>query len=254
MRKKQNTRRDLAASVHKIYNAGIFVNAGFILGFDSEKAGTAEDMIACIEDTSVPVCMVGLLYALPNTQLTRRLTREGRLYVGNHICKSDRHGDQCTAGLNFDTVRPRRDVLTDYVHVLERIYHPDAFFARVKHVAHHLRLPPADGVFGFNRGDFVRLFGLLWYLLRKQPRLIGRFSSVGCDCFVHNPPAFNSVMTLTALYLHLGPFAIRVIKTIKGQIAILDEGAWLPPQRVPIPATPPQQRRITSATVVRTAS
>ena len=37
MQKKQNTRRDIAAGVHKIYRAGMFVNAGFILGFDSEK-------------------------------------------------------------------------------------------------------------------------------------------------------------------------------------------------------------------------
>ena len=38
MRKKQNTRRSIAESVHKIYAAGIFVTAGFIVGFDSEKA------------------------------------------------------------------------------------------------------------------------------------------------------------------------------------------------------------------------
>ena len=40
--KKQNTRRTLADSVHKIYRAGMFVNAGFIVGFDSEKGCVAE--------------------------------------------------------------------------------------------------------------------------------------------------------------------------------------------------------------------
>ena len=38
MRKKQNTRRSIAESVHRIYAAGMFVTAGFIVGFDSEKA------------------------------------------------------------------------------------------------------------------------------------------------------------------------------------------------------------------------
>jgi len=38
-------------------------------------------MVACIEDTAIPVCMVGLLFALPNTQLTRRLKSEGRLHA-----------------------------------------------------------------------------------------------------------------------------------------------------------------------------
>ena len=37
MRKKQNTRRNIAESVHKIYRYGMFVTAGFIVGFDTEK-------------------------------------------------------------------------------------------------------------------------------------------------------------------------------------------------------------------------
>ena len=77
MRKKQNTRRSLQESIHKIYNSGIFVFAGFIVGFDSEKGNTAEGMIGCIEDTAIPVCTVGLLYALPTTQLGRRLCARG---------------------------------------------------------------------------------------------------------------------------------------------------------------------------------
>src|SRR5262249_37018516 len=77
--KKQNTRRSLADSVQKIYGAGMLVLAGFIVGFDTEKGSMADAMIDCIEATSIPVCMVGLLTALPNTQLGRRLEKENRL-------------------------------------------------------------------------------------------------------------------------------------------------------------------------------
>src|SRR5207237_567125 len=76
MQKPQNTRRVLQESIERIYRAGMYVFAGFIFGFDSEKAGVAPGMIQCIEDTAIPVCMAGLLYALPNTQLTRRLFKE----------------------------------------------------------------------------------------------------------------------------------------------------------------------------------
>ena len=58
----------------------LFVTAGFIVGFDSEKGSIADGMIELIEDAAIPVCMIGLLYALPNTQLTRRLEKEGRLH------------------------------------------------------------------------------------------------------------------------------------------------------------------------------
>src|ERR1700736_5279898 len=106
MQKKQNTRRSLSASVIKIYKAGMFVNAGFIVGFDSEKGPVADAMADCIEATSIPFCMVGLLYALPNTQLTRRLDREGRLFPPEHAMRPNSAGDigdQCTSGLNFQT-------------------------------------------------------------------------------------------------------------------------------------------------------
>src|SRR6185436_811068 len=50
MRKKQNTRRNIAESVHRIYAAGMFVTAGFIVGFDNEKGAMSEPMIDLIEE------------------------------------------------------------------------------------------------------------------------------------------------------------------------------------------------------------
>src|SRR5260370_30952421 len=123
MREKQNTRRSLQESIYKIYDAGIFVFAGFSVGFDSEKGNTAQGMIECIEDTAIPVCTVGLLYALPATQLGRRLLLEGRLFPGYDAPSPPDTGDQCTIGLNFETKRPRRDVLADYLAVLNAGYH-----------------------------------------------------------------------------------------------------------------------------------
>src|SRR5260370_28237839 len=105
MKKKQNPRRSLVDCVHKIYRAGMFVNAGFIVGFDSEKGSVADAMIDCVEATAIPFCMGGLLYALPNTQLTRRLAREARLLVSDaamRFAPQDDIGDQCTGGINFE--------------------------------------------------------------------------------------------------------------------------------------------------------
>ena len=130
MRKKQNTRRNIAESIHKIYGAGMLVTAGFIVGFDNEKLSMAEAMIDFIEEAAIPVAMVGLLYALPNTQLTRRLAKEGRLHA-DHDLASTTGGDQCTSGINFDPVRPLRDILMDYKTVLERVYSPAAYAGRV---------------------------------------------------------------------------------------------------------------------------
>ena len=87
----------------------------------------AEPMIELIEECADPdVAMVGLLYALPNTQLTRRLAREGRLQVHAEFLPKGGN-DQIASGLNFETKRPRLDVLRDLRSVLATVYTPEAY-------------------------------------------------------------------------------------------------------------------------------
>src|SRR6202167_4664061 len=124
MRKKQNTRRSIPDSVHKIYNAGMFVTAGFIVGFDTERGSVAAPMIELIDESAIPTALVGLLYARPNTQLTRRLAKEGRLHVDHDSAPASK-GDQCTAGVNYETKRSRLEILRDYREILEKVYDPD---------------------------------------------------------------------------------------------------------------------------------
>jgi len=133
-RKKQNTRRSLVESIQKIYAAGLFVTAGFIVGFDSEKGSVADGIVALIEDAAIPVCTVGLLFALPLTQLSRRLAREGRLHPELERYPAG-SADQCTQGLNFETLRPRAEILLDYRRILERVYEPGAYAGRLQRLA-----------------------------------------------------------------------------------------------------------------------
>jgi len=241
MQKKQNTRRSLAECVHKIYRAGMFVNAGFIVGFDSEKGSVAEAMIDCVEATSIPFCMVGLLYALPTTQLTRRLAREGRLFSPDYTTRLDAldgMGDQCTSGLNFETARPRRDILSDYRAILARIYRPVDYFARVRNVARMLDRPvldksatrdaPRPSLFGIPLGDFALLWRLVWRITVRQPAALWPFFKVFQECARNNPRALDYVGMLAAVYLHLGPFSRFVMAAVDRQIAEIDAGNWRP--------------------------
>jgi radical SAM superfamily enzyme YgiQ (UPF0313 family) len=235
MQKKQNTRRSLAESVHKIYQAGIFVNAGFIIGFDTERLPIAEAMVHCIEDTAIPACMVGLLYALPNTQLTRRLAREGRLHADHDADLGP--GDQCTAGLNFETIRPRRDALLDYQHTLEQVYEPAAYFGRVRRVGraldrsrHRIRLPAKRIA-----RDLKAFARISWRLGVKARHARRHYWRTFFDCVLRNPRAIPPVVSMMALYLHFGPFAQFVIGTLRDKIEDLDQGRWKAPRLVPRP-------------------
>jgi hypothetical protein len=235
MRKKQNTRRSLQESIHKIYDAGIFVFAGFIVGFDTEKSNTAEGMIECIEDTAIPVCTVGLLYALPTTQLGRRLLREGRLFPGADAPGPQDTGDQCTIGLNFQTKRPRRDVLADYRAVLDEVYDPAAYFGRVRRVGRMLRCGKPR--FKASLPHALRDLRLLGRLVRRLPNAgpgtARQFWNSVLDCAIHNPRALRFVVMMSALYLHHGPFSRQVIAQIDRQIGDIDLGRWKAPQPAP---------------------
>jgi hypothetical protein len=244
MQKKQNTRRSLKESIDRIHAAGIFVNAGFIIGFDSEAGSAAPGIIQCIEDAAIPVCMTGLLYALPNTQLERRLIREGRLHAAFDDVEMKRMGDQCTAGLNFETVRPRREILQDYRDVLEAIYTPEAFFGRVRRMArilgsrnHHT--PVSTGGL---LGDLRALVRLVSWIGGARPGAGAELWKSIADCLLHNPTALPYVVKVSALYLHVGPFSNYVIGRIDEQIRLIDEGLWTSPKIVAPPRAPVTRR------------
>jgi radical SAM superfamily enzyme YgiQ (UPF0313 family) len=234
--KLQNTRRDVAESVAKIHRAGIFVNAGFIIGFDAERASVADGMVACIEATNIPVCMVGLLYALPGTRLARRLHAEGRLHEDAHDVHED-DADQCTSGLNYDTRRDRSEMLVDYRTVLERIYAPEAYFGRVRRVCrdldrstHRLRVPWRHVV------RDLRAFGRIAAQLGWRDRGARRaFWGAVLDCLLYNPRAVKIAVSFAALYLHFGPFSRGLVARLDARIAsaaAAASGAEVAPARV----------------------
>jgi radical SAM superfamily enzyme YgiQ (UPF0313 family) len=224
-RKKQNTKRSLVDSVHKIYRAGMFVTAGFIVGFDSEEAPIADAMADFIEDSAIPVCMVGLLYALPNTQLTRRLAAAGRLH-SDHDRATRNLGDQCTATTNFETLRPLAEVLRDYRRVLERVYDPAAFAGRLQRLAGMLDRSgrPRE----LPTGDIRRKVSSLetaHKIIGQLPEGREQFWQTFVTCAKTNPAALRYIVILTAFYLYLGPFARNLIAAIDARLAELDLAA-----------------------------
>lgn len=232
MRKKQNTRRSIPESIHKIYAHGMFVTAGFIVGFDSERGSVADPMVEVIEDTAIPVSMIGLLYALSATQLGRRLAKEGRLHEGHDIQFEDK-ADHCTAGLNFDTLRPRYEILSDYKQILERVYSPEAFAGRLRRLSD--RLDRSNSRRRGPKGDVKQKTGaaeMLERIVNQLPDARGIFLETVNYCASTNPRALRLIVMLLAFYLHLGPFSRKVIAAIDRQLDGLHNQR--PPTPMPI--------------------
>jgi radical SAM superfamily enzyme YgiQ (UPF0313 family) len=229
--KKQNTRRSLADSLRKIYAHGMFVNSGYIIGFDTDPPDISERMLDLIETSATPVNMVGLLFALPGTQLSRRLSREGRLGAGFDEAPDDK-GDQCTAGLNFDTRQPRLEILKHYRTVIAESYAPKAYLGRV------LRMGAALNCAGKRlnlpwrtRLRELRGFGrLLWRMgLRKD--YWPRFWLTLVLLIWRNPRSMRYTVALMALYLHFDAFATNLVARLDAEIGLNEDSVKQSVQR-----------------------
>jgi radical SAM superfamily enzyme YgiQ (UPF0313 family) len=121
--KFQNLRRDLLESVKLIQSYGIEVMAGFIVGFDHDPPDVFDRQIQFIREAAIPLSMVGLLNALPNTQLWRRLKTEGRLLKQSI-------GNNTVIDLNFIPKMDMQQLIEGYERILKTIYNPKEYFER----------------------------------------------------------------------------------------------------------------------------
>jgi radical SAM superfamily enzyme YgiQ (UPF0313 family) len=124
MHKKQNLSHPLLDSLRTIQEKGLTVIGSFILGFDNERAGAGARIQSFVEAANIPLVMVNILQALPNTALWDRLKSEGRLQEGAV-------GDVATGMMNFTPSRPARDIVVEQLEAWEYLYDPSRFMARV---------------------------------------------------------------------------------------------------------------------------
>jgi len=122
---KSQNRGDLLSSVKKIQNYGMEVMAGFIVGFDNDPIDIFARQIDFIRKSAIPLAMVGLLNALPDTQLWKRLEREGRL-LGE-----DASGNNTVCTLNFKTRMDPAFLIQGYQTIMQTIYSPREYYQRV---------------------------------------------------------------------------------------------------------------------------
>ena len=122
--KVQNKGRDMIACVKKIQRFGMQVQAGFILGFDSDKPSVFDNLIHFIQKSGVVTAMVGLLNAPRGTKLYSRLMNENRLSV-------EATGDNTDFSMNFIPKMGKEDLLKGYRKVVSTIYSPKNYYNRI---------------------------------------------------------------------------------------------------------------------------
>ena len=121
-KKYQNLRGDQLDSIRIIQTQGLWVTAGFIVGFDSDREDIFEQQRDFIERAAIPWAMAGFLQALTTTPLHARMLEQGRLLGDNTGNNLDRP--------NFRTLLPLPVLLRGFRQTLLSLYSPAAFYDR----------------------------------------------------------------------------------------------------------------------------
>ena len=159
-RKLQNRGRDLVETVKSLQRFGMEVMGGFIIGFDNDKRDIFQRQFEFIQRSGVVAAMVGLLSALPETRLYRRLMKEGRIEV-------ESTGNNTDAVLNFKPKLDRQFLVTGYRELMKKLYEPRVYYQRVRTFLKDHR--PASGpklrLSWWDFQAFLKSFWLLgiWY-------------------------------------------------------------------------------------------
>lgn len=177
--KSQNKGRDLVESVKRMQRAGLQVQGGFIVGFDSDTASIFQQQIDFIQKSGIVTAMVGLLQAPLGTRLYDRMEQEGRLVA-------DFSGDNADGSTNIIPSMGLEPLREGYRTILSHIYAPHLYYERVRTFLREYQPPritnPLDmqhilalwrsiyqlGIRGKERVHYWKLF--FWTLFRR-PRL-----------------------------------------------------------------------------------
>jgi radical SAM superfamily enzyme YgiQ (UPF0313 family) len=174
--KKQNIKRDLVESVKRIQRAGLQVEGGFIVGFDSDTPSIFQQQNDFIQKSGIVMAMVGLLQAPYGTKLYQRMQSEGRL-------TDSISGDNVDGSTNI-IPKMNLDLLRDgYRKLLSQLYAPEQYYARVRTFLREYKAPQIKvhlefseilaffrsiyrlGIKGVERVQYWRLF--FWTLFRR---------------------------------------------------------------------------------------
>ncbi|MFH1066877.1 MAG: DUF4070 domain-containing protein [bacterium] len=184
--KKQNQNRNLINDIKRIQQAGLEVQGGFIVGFDSDPISVFERQIEFIQKSGIAVAMVGLLQAVQGTTLYERLKKEGRL-------RGQTSGDNVDGTTNIVTQMNLQTLLAGHKKILNSIYLPKNYYNRLKtflreyhppkirerlnfqHLLAFLRSTITLGILGRERVHYWKL--LLWTCFTR-PNLLAQAISL----------------------------------------------------------------------------
>jgi radical SAM superfamily enzyme YgiQ (UPF0313 family) len=220
--KHQNTRTPLLEAVDAITGKGLLVMAGFILGFDGERSGAGQRIVDFVNQSRIPVAMLGILQALPKTALWNRLDAEKRLLKLDTQFET---GIQ-TNLLNFLPSRPMEEIATEFIEAFDQLYEPSNYLKRIHHYStllsgqrHQRRISLNSFFTHLNRpAALAGVLTLFWNqgILRNSRWL---FWDYLIDTILNRPQVLNQYLWMCLLNEHFLEYRSVVREEVTSQLS-----------------------------------
>jgi radical SAM superfamily enzyme YgiQ (UPF0313 family) len=181
--KTQNLRQDTLTAVRALYENGLDVLAGFIVGFDNDTVATFEKQYRFIIASGIQAAMVGLLVALPKTPLYARLQSEGRLASGAE------HSDNTKLRTNvIPKQMSQAQLIEGYRALYQRLFSDAHIAQRIRNKMRYLRDPVCANAYSAADSAHI-VWRLLWRgLLRGGPGRLVHFAATLCTASIRAWP------------------------------------------------------------------
>jgi len=124
--KTHNLEHDIYERIKTVSRFGIIPFLGLIVGFDNDDKSVFDDLNRFIKKTYSPIAGISLLNAPRHTPLYKRMQAEGRL-IGD-----DFSGEWQLYTNIIPKQMSRDELISLYWNLFNKIYHPDAFEARLE--------------------------------------------------------------------------------------------------------------------------
>jgi len=206
--KVQNRNRDLIASVRCIHQAGLQVQGGFIVGFDSDSPAIFDRQLRFIQESGIVTAMVGILMVLRGTKLHGRLSREGRILSGSN-------GNNTDTSLNYIPLMSPDLLIAGYQRLVRTIYSPEYFYARLMTFLKEYRLSGPSPFAILHRRDLRAFFRSIWFLgvLGKEGP---HYWKVFFWSLLRKPRLLPLAITMTIYGFHFRTVAERICSSPHG--------------------------------------
>jgi len=213
--KGQNVRTDLLEDVRKIQSYNITVSAGMIVGFDHDDDKIFQEQLDFIMEANIPWAMTGILQAVPETPLYKRLQQENRLDVSAEYFEVD------NTALDVNIVpknMTKHQLVEGYRWLVKQLYSYDNYAKRVIGALRQFERKSSIPFYFPTRWQLKvvwRTFRYYLFTLDRQRRNF--FLKILSYTVKHRPYMFVEAMTYIVSFKHLHLYTYEHLERILRQ-------------------------------------